>query len=67
MTKIENSEITYLSVEMQILARKEGRGEITKKEYQIKFDELEQKRKEVTQKLSRITIDVPKKEIKDGD
>jgi hypothetical protein len=51
MSKIENSEITYLSLEMQMLARKEGRGEITKEEYQTKFDELELKRKEVTQKV----------------
>ena len=30
-------------------------------------DEIKERMKEVTQKLSRITIDVPKKEIKDGD
>jgi len=51
MAKLENSEITYISLDMHLLARQEGRGEITKEEYQTKFGELEKKRYDITQHI----------------
>jgi hypothetical protein len=63
MSKVDNSETMYISLEMRLLARQEGRGEITKEEYQTKFDELEKKRSEITRQL--INQELALRKVKD--
>ena len=49
MAKIDNPELTALIIERGLLARKEGRGEITKQEYNEQFEEYDKKIHDINQ------------------
>jgi hypothetical protein len=53
MPKTENAELTALLIEQQIVSRKEGRGEITKAEYEEQIEVI----KKQIEAINRKTVD----------
>jgi len=50
MPKTENAELTALLMEQQIISRREGRGEITKAEYEEKIEVINKQIEEINRK-----------------